>query len=394
MTNMQSRQEDNKLTIFLTGRVDSSNAAQTEEDIRSTLEGHAGEDLVLDVGDLEYISSAGLRVLMRLLRERGSLSVVNASLDVYDIFDMTGFTQIMDVQRALRRVSVEGLPMIGAGANGQVYRLDEERIVKVYNPLTNTPQKIAREKDAARAAFVAGIPSAISFEMVRVGESYGIIYEMIDARTLGETIAREPERLGEYAERMAQLLHELHATEFKPQTLPDARLSLHAWVDVAEQSGYYTSDVIAAARRLVDSIPPRNTFVHGDFHPGNIMVTADDEFLLIDMGDASVGDPIIDLLASYQIIRLVADQPGGAQRYMGLSSEQAIGLWEAFERAYYQTDDPQRLAAIERELKFYVILRSMAGVTFSEVIPKEQRGHYANMLSQALLAGMAKRAEL
>ena len=161
---MQSRQEDNKLTIFLTGRVDSSNAAQTEEDIRSTLEGHAGEDLVLDVGDLEYISSAGLRVLMRLLRERGSLSVVNASLDVYDIFDMTGFTQIMDVQRALRRVSVEGLPMIGAGANGQVYRLDEERIVKVYNPLTNTPQKIAREKDAARAAFAS---DALKEELVR-----------------------------------------------------------------------------------------------------------------------------------------------------------------------------------------------------------------------------------
>ena len=225
--------------------------------------------------------------------------------------------------------------------------------------------------------------------MVRVGDGYGIVYEMIDAHTLGETIALEPERLEEYATRMASLLRELHATEFAPDTLPDARINLHAWVDVAERSGYYADNVIATARKVIDAIPPRNTFIHGDFHPGNIMVTSDDEFLLIDMGDASVGDPIIDLLGSYQIMRIAANHPGGAERYMSLTMEQSNRVWETFMRAYYDISDSEELAAIERKLRYYVILRNMAGVTFSEIVPDNERGAFAEMLSNALMRGAA-----
>ena len=384
---MEFTTEDGKLTIHLTGRLDTTNAPETEEQLRRVLASHANHSLAIDVGGLGYIASAGLRMFMRLLKERGSLLVVNVSPEIYDVFDMTGFTQIMDVRRAMRTISIDGLEMIGAGANGWVYRLDEERIVKVYNPLTNPLEKIIREKQVARDAFIAGIPSALSFDMVRVGDGYGIVYEMIDAHTLGETIALEPDRLEEYATRMASLLRELHATEFAPGTLPDARINLHAWVDVAERSGYYADNVIATARKVIDAIPPRNTFIHGDFHPGNIMVTSDDEFLLIDMGDASVGDPIIDLLGSYQIMRIAANHPGGAERYMSLTMEQSNRVWETFMRAYFDISDPEELAAIERKLRYYVILRNMAGVTFSEIVPDNERGAFAKMLSNALMRG-------
>ena len=388
MDTMDYVAEDSKLTIRLEGRLDATNADKTDDELRSILASHPTDDLTIDVEDLEYIASAGLRMFIRLLKERGSLVVVNASPDVYDIFEMTGITQLMDVRRAMRTISIDGLEMIGAGANGWVYRLDEERIVKVYNPLTNPPEKIVREKQVAREAFIAGIPSALSFDMVRVGDGYGIIYEMIDANTLGETIAREPERLEEYATRMAHLLQELHATEFAPGTLPDARTNLHTWVDVAERSGYYTDTVISAAREVVDAIPPRNTFIHGDFHPGNIMVTSDDELLLIDMGDASVGDPLIDLLGSYQIMRIAANHPGGAERYMNLTMEQANCVWDTFIRTYYGIDNPEQQTAIERKLRYYVILRNMAGVTFSEIVPDNEREMYAEMLSKALLRGV------
>lgn len=384
---MEFSTEDGKLTIRLAGKLDSTNAPETEEQLRRIVASHVGDSLTIDVANLGYIASAGLRMFMRLLKEQGSLLVVNASPEIYEVFDMTGITQIMDVRRAMRTISIDGLEMIGAGANGWVYRLDEERIVKIYNPLTNPLEKIVREKQVARDAFIAGIPSALSFDMVRVGDGYGIVYEMIDAHTLGETIALEPERLEEYATRMASLLRELHATEFAPGTLPDARINLHSWVDVAERSGYYADNVIATARKVIKSIPPRNTFIHGDFHPGNIMVTSDDEFLLIDMGDASVGDPIIDLLGSYQIMRVAANHPGGAERYMSLSMEQSNRVWETFMRSYYGISDPEELAAIERKLRYYVILRNMAGVTFSEIVPDNEREKYAEMLSNALMRG-------
>ena len=159
-------------------------------------------------------------------------------------------------------------------------------------------------------------------------------------------------------------------------------------MDVAERSGYYADKVIATARKVIDDIPPRNTFIHGDFHPGNIMVTSDDEFLLIDMGDASVGDPIIDLMGSYQIMRIAASRPGGAERYMSLGMEQANRVWETFVREYYGISDSEQQAAIERKLRYYVILRNMAGITFSTIVPDNEREMFAEMLSNALLRGM------
>lgn len=376
------------LRISLEGRVEASNARDFENDLIRLRRSNPSVPLVIDAKGLEYISSAGLRALMRLRKAQGAFTIVNVTAEVYDIFEVTGFTQLLDVRRAMPEISLEGKELIGAGANGRVYRLDEERIVKVYNPVTNPPEKIFREKQVARQAFIQGVPSALSFEMVRVGEGYGIIYEMIDAQTLGEVTSAHPERLEEYATRMAMLLRELHATEFAPGTLPDARDSLHIWVDIAERSGYYGAKVISAAHDLVDSIPPANTFIHGDFHPANIMVTEDDEFLLIDMGDASVGDPIIDLLGSFQIMRLVADRPGGAERYTGLSSELLIRMWETFIRAYLGTADDAQVEAFEQKLRLYVLIRSLPGVTFSDVVPEEKREKATAMLGAALLEGM------
>lgn len=379
-----------RITFKMEGRVDSTSSARLGEEIEAALDESRATKLTLDASDLEYISSAGLRVIMLLGRRCEELSVVNASNEVYDIFEMTGFTQIIDVRKRLRKLSVDGLHQIGAGANGRVYRLNDEQIIKVYNPITNPPEKIAREKKAAREALVLGIPTAFSFDLVEVGDSYGIIYEFVDARTLGETIARNPDRVDEYATRMARLLQELHATECAQGSLPDARLGFHAWADVAERSGYYTDEFIAQVRAFIDSIPAGTTFVHGDFQPANIMVTDEDELLLIDMGDASMGDPIIDLAGSFQIMKLVASHPGAAERYTSMPTELLNRVWNVFVRTYYGVDDDEAVAEIEQRLMFHALVRSLAGVTFSRVFPDDARRPTAARMVEAFQHGLER----
>lgn len=384
---MRSYEDEGRLVIELEGRIDSGNVAEVEREVDAIVGESGPSEVELDVSALEYISSAGLRMVMRLARRMEHVIISNASPEVYDVFEMTGFTQILDVRRSLREVSVDGLQMIGAGANGRVYRLDEERIIKVYNPVSNPPEKIRREREVSRKAFVQGIPSAISFELVRVGDCYGIIYEMIDARTLGEAIKAQPERLEEYAKRMAKLLKQLHATEFEEGELPDARLSLHAWADIAQKSGLYSDELIAAMRAAIDAIPVRNTFVHGDFHPANIMVTDDDELLLIDMGDASVGDPVVDLCGSCQIMLVMRVRPGAAELYTGLDEEALGRVWDIFIREYLGTDDDAEVAAVEQKLRFYAVIRSMAGISFSKVVPDDERAGLAGQVSALFLNG-------
>ncbi len=286
----------------------------------------------------------------------------------------------------MREISVKCLPIIGKGANGTIYRLDEDKIVKVYNPITNTLDRIEQEKYVAKKLLVYDIPTAISYDIVKVDDKYGLVYEWINASTLGQYLSNNPDQLDEYAIRMAKLLVKLHSTKFENGVLPDGRENLHMWVNIAERSGYYSDEVISKLRNLINSIPYRNTFIHGDFHPGNMMVM-NDELVLIDMTDVSVGDPIIDLLGSYQIMKLVSQRAGGAQRYTGMSNEMLLKLWSLFIKEYTGITDKDELNKYEQTLKFYALIRSIPGITFSELVPNEMLIKLTQEVSDYFLKG-------
>ena len=156
-------------------------------------------------------ASAGLRVILRLRKQEPELAIVNASPEVYEIFEMTGFTEMMPVSRAYRRVSVDGCEVIGQGANGKVYRLDPETIIKVYlNP--NSLPDIHRERELARKAFVLGIPTAIPYDVVKVGDGYGSVFELLNAKSFGSLIAEHPEEMDKYVKMYVNLLLEFPMT--------------------------------------------------------------------------------------------------------------------------------------------------------------------------------------
>ena len=184
------------MTFLLTGRIDSGYAAEIEKDLLSAVEEAGDPRIVLDAKDLSYISSAGLRVILRLKKAYPDMSVVNVSSEVYEIFEMTGFTEMMTVERAYRMISVEGCEVIGEGYNGRVYRIGQDSVVKVYKRAdADTLAAIRHEREVARLALILGVPTAISYDVVRVGDSYGSVFELLDAHSFAAILAEEPERL-------------------------------------------------------------------------------------------------------------------------------------------------------------------------------------------------------
>ena len=125
-------QMDNTVMIKLSGRIDSTNSADIENDILKQLEGKTDTAVTLDVEELEYISSAGLRVILRVKKTWPDVRIINASPEVYEILETTGFTEMMTVEKAYKVISVEGCEVIGEGFNGKVYRVDKDNVVKVY----------------------------------------------------------------------------------------------------------------------------------------------------------------------------------------------------------------------------------------------------------------------
>ena len=176
--------------VKVCGSISSANAAAFEQELLAAV---SGQDLTIDAEELAYISSAGLRVLLKAKKAlSGKLVMENVNAEVFDILDMTGFTQILTVRKALRQVSVEGLTEIGHGQNGHVYRMDPDTIVKVFRENIDYSM-VQNEIDKAKEAFMLGIPTAISYDVVKVGPCFGVVYELLNARDLADCIKEAEE---------------------------------------------------------------------------------------------------------------------------------------------------------------------------------------------------------
>ena len=98
--NIQKTKEGSALTVALEGRLDTVTAPQLEGELRSAVDGVT--ELIFDLSALEYISSAGLRVLLsaqKVMNRQGSMVIRNVSDEIMEIFDVTGFTDILNIEQ-------------------------------------------------------------------------------------------------------------------------------------------------------------------------------------------------------------------------------------------------------------------------------------------------------
>ena len=329
--------KDNELTIFFKGEISSLTSPEVEKEALSIITNEKFDSLVLNFEDVTYISSAGLRVVLRFKQTYKNVSIKDASLSVYDVLQMTGFTNIMSVSKALRNIDVTGCEIIGEGYFSTVYRIDKDTIVKVYKNNTSISE-VERELNMAKQAFVLGIPTAISFDIVKVGDKLGVRFEMLDSVSLRDLFRDYPERFDELIQKYAKLLLTINNTEAVSVVLPDAK---QKWLNKLEEiKEDLPLDKYSKLKGMLEAIPSRNTFVHGDCHFKNIM-SQGGELLLIDMDTLSKGHPIFEL-ASGTFIPYVAfeeDDHNNSERFFGVSKELTQRIYEELTKAYLGRDD-------------------------------------------------------
>ena len=378
---MKINHDDGKLTVYLAGRIDANHAAEIESEISAGLAKFPGEIPTFDASELEYISSAGLRVLLKFRKKFAkSLDVIDVSNDVYDIFSVTGFTELLNVRKKLREISIEGCPVIGGGLSSTVYRLDAETIVKVFDKNAATLAAVEHDRNISREVFLHDIPTAIAYDVVRVGEHFGLVYEMIDADTVAKTISKHPERLEELSIKMAHLLKKLHTTEFDTGTFPKMKDILRSFMELPFSKGIITAEDKEAICGLIDRIPDRKTFVHLDYHPNNVML-ADDKLVIIDVGDSGLGHPMIDLLSSYShcmfLPKFLEQVDNGAHaHHMGINAQTLAAMWNIMLPEYFGTTDKETLKGYEEVIIDYLPLTVLPGLCLGP-ISDEKRAQLA-----------------
>ncbi len=352
------RAKNGVLTISLKGRIDSSNANTVEKETISQIQGEVFTELVLNAEKLHYISSAGLRVILKLRRQYPAIRITDVDPDVYDVLDMTGFTEIVTVEKAYRVFDVTGCEMIGEGANGKVYRADKDTIVKVYKD-ADSLDDIKRERELSRTAFVLGIPTAIPYDVVRVGDTYGSVFELLNAKSFAEILREDEGQLEWIAQQTAELMKTLHSTQ-APDNLPRQSDTVKEWFK--EASGCFDEGHGAKLRYLLESIPETGTMLHADLHIKNIM-RQDDETLLIDMDTLCTGHPIYELAFIYNAYCGfgIADK-SVVEKFLGVSADCAYRLMCRIFSLYLGTEDEYKLSLAQQKAMVIGLLRVLRRV--------------------------------
>ena len=331
------------ITIPLQGRISSDNSVTVEQDIMSKLEAYDGKNITLDASALEYISSAGLRVILRIKKEYPDITVSNVSPEVYDIFEMTGFTEIMNVEKAYRIVSVEGCEEIGRGANGTIYRIDKDNVVKVYNN-ADALEDIKHEREVAKLALILGIPTAISYDVVKVGDSYGSVFELLNARSFSKILANEPDKMDWCVKEYVDMLKKIHSTLVPEGKLPDQKQTAIGWAEFMKE--YLPSDEGSKLLDLINAVPHDNHMLHGDYHTKNLELQ-NDEVLLIDMDTLAVGHPIFELGSIFNSFVGYSEYDKSLiLSFQGFDHIMGKTFWEKSLAAYLDTDDTNRLREV------------------------------------------------
>ncbi|MBR3227920.1 MAG: anti-sigma factor antagonist [Erysipelotrichaceae bacterium] len=347
---------DDTLIIGLLGHVDSNNSEQIEKEINEARSGYEGKKIVIDADELKYISSSGLRILLRLRKEYPDLKLINVNSEVYEIFSITGFTEMMSIEKAYRKMSVDGCEVIGQGANGIVYRIDADTIVKVYRDPNALPE-IRRERELARTALILGIPTAIPYDVVKVGDNYGSVFELLNAKSFAKLLVEDPTKLDDIVRMSVDLLKKIHSTVVENGDMPKMKDVAVGWVEFLEQ--YLPEDTYAKLYRMINEVPDDDHMLHGDYHLKNVMLQ-NDEVLLIDMDTLSVGHPLFEFAAIFNAYQGYSDlDHENIKGFLGIDYETGAKIWKEFLDLYFEGKSEEEKNEIADKARLVGFARNM-----------------------------------
>ena len=357
------------------------NCELVEKEINNLLSQQSYEAVILDAGNTKYISSAGLRVVLGIKKKIDNTSVVNASTEVYDIFEMTGFTKIVNVEKAYPVISIEGCPLIGKGAHGAVYRLAPDTIVKVYYDKHTTLDDIKNERELSKKAFVMGLPTAIALQIVKVGEHFGTIFELLDASSCTKYVNESQENTDAFINQAVKVLKHMHSREVTDGSLPDMKKLSFGYLEKVKS--FLDEQTHKTLYKLIDEVPDSRTLMHGDFHLKNQLMVGND-LMLIDMDTLCIGDPIFELASicnSYYEFSFL--DPRSVEDFLGISVDKARYIWKELSRKYYSDLNDEEYIKISNKARVLGCMRALHFFN-KRGYPKETFDHCLNDMKEAL----------
>ena len=350
--------QGDRRTVVITGNLDSSTAPKLEAQLDVT----GVREIVVDFTECPYISSAGIRILLmahrRMAAAGGKFIARNLSPTVREIFELTGISRVITITKTAREISIEGRELLSSGVCGDCFRLDDETVVKLYKDGVDLGMA-ELEKRYAQAAFVLGIPTAVSYDVVTCGTRSGIVFELLNAELFSAVIRRDPQQIDQHAKRLADLATNLHAAKGDEDVLPRLKDRIRDYIN--QLHGVFEPAEIALLLARLEVIPDADTCVHFDLHSSNIM-EQDGELVIIDMGDFSIGSNYFDIGLLYLIYGL--PELGICALATKIDTAQGVQFWNSFAAHYFAGRPAEERAFFDANRYFLASLRIVCAISY------------------------------
>ena len=226
---------------------------------------------------------------------------------------------------------------IALGRTAEIYAWKDGYIIKLFRDWM-TAASVEYEAKVARAVHTAGLPVPAVGEVIEVNGRLGLVYERVEGMSMLETFRTKPWTLFRLAHLLAELHADMHACTV-PE-LPSQRQRLENRIRGTEA---LSADMKRAVLMVLDEMPDGECLCHGDFHPDNILMTAQGP-VIIDWMDATQGNPLSDVARTSLLFRVAALPPATPARWL----IEAMRHWfhAAYLKRYFQLrpGDRQQLA--------------------------------------------------
>lgn len=175
------------------------------------------------------------------------------------------------------------------GRTADVYAWGDAHVLKLFHSWFGL-ESIEYEARIARAVHASGLPVPAVGDIIQVDGHTGLVYERVVGHPMLDALTHDSSQITEYAQRLASLHAEMH------ECVADAELPLQRQrlEDKIGNAGALTRPLRYAALAALDGMPDGDRLCHGDFHPGNVLLTAQGE-VIIDWIDATRGNPLADV---------------------------------------------------------------------------------------------------
>lgn len=308
----------------------------------------------LDFAAVTSVNFAALRVFLNSFNDGKLFSVFNASEQVYEMFDATGTSKAIDICKMPREFDMPTVRHQGGGFTAESYTsIDGDSMIKIYEDFIPRSD-IEREKIVAQNVLSIGVPSPLVGDLIKVGGRSGIEFErMLNKKSFARLTADDPRQHAGLCQTMRRSMQETPRDPCDTKVFPSA---IDVYRRMVGRNRFWPKEDREYLLDFLDTVPENDHCLHGDLHIGNVIV-ADGRCIFIDMAGFSYGDPNFDLGGFYEEMTRLPEEL--AQRLYHTDAATIKRFWDFFVRAYFETDDANEIARIERRISPFGALRSV-----------------------------------